>query len=298
MAKVTVEAAGLAHPEGPTRLPDGGIAFVETRRERVSVWRRGEGVVSFSDCGGAPNACAGGHDGVYVTQMGDGFGGWRPVRRMQPSIQKIAWDGTVSVVAAVVDGRPLAAPNDLCFGPAGNLLFTDPDAFDPANARHGFIVSIKPDGSTDFVLDVGPTFPNGIVALADGSAVWVESYTRRVRRRLANGAIADIATLPDGHMPDGLKAGADGCLYIASIMSGGIDVVPGDGSPGRFIETGGQPLNCLFDGEDLLIADEGEPGAIPPVGASADTGRLLRLRLGVAGAPIYRGAIADREARP
>ncbi len=77
MCDVTVLAEGLAHPEGPDLLPDGRIVFVETFAGRLSTWDRDEGVRPFVEVGGAPNACAVGRDGVYVTQNGGALTRWR-----------------------------------------------------------------------------------------------------------------------------------------------------------------------------------------------------------------------------
>jgi gluconolactonase len=290
MTDVVIECEGLAHPEGPGLLPDGGFVFVETFREQVSRWRPGEEVRPFSVCGGGPNACAVGDDGVYITQMGDG--GWKPKRPTAPSIQRIDWDGNVTTIATSVGGHPLRAPNDLCFGPRGTLYFTDPGAYNPGDPQRGTIFSLLPDGSCDFVLDVGPVFPNGIIALPDDSVVWVETYTRWARRRMPDGSIDDIAVVPEGHMPDGFKASADGDLYITTIASGGVDVVSLDGSRHDFIETGGEPLNCVFSGESLYIADGGLIPHTDPASVTANCGRLLRVDIGVAGMPLFTGRVA------
>ena len=170
--------------------------------------------------------------------------------------------------------RPaLGAPNDLCFGRRGNLGFTYPCEFNPEEPADGYIYSIAADGSCDFVEEVGPVFPNGIIALPDHFIVWGESYTRRVCRRDRDGRVAEIARLPVGHMPDGLKAGDNGCLFIASIMSGGIDIVSLRNGEREFLRTGGRPLNCLFVDESLYVADDGiESGPRRPYRAIAAGG--------------------------
>ncbi|MBN9008965.1 MAG: hypothetical protein J0H63_02110, partial [Rhizobiales bacterium] len=56
-------ADGLGWPEGPTRLPDGRIAFVESYRSRVSVLEAGKGVICYADVGGGPNAALAAADG-------------------------------------------------------------------------------------------------------------------------------------------------------------------------------------------------------------------------------------------
>ena len=52
------------------------------------------------------------------------------------------------------------------------------------------------------------------------------------------------------------------------------------------------PLNCVFHVGDLLITDFGDVTAV-----TADApmeGRLWRVEVGVAGMPLYRGAIRPR----
>lgn len=287
--KLHVLAEGLAHPEGPALLDDGSIVFVETRRSRVSRWRLGTPVATLCDIGGTPNACATGRGGVYVAQSGGGFGGWEPERPANPSIQHVSWSGEVRTVVTEIAGRPLLAPNDLCFGPDGLLYFTDPGRYSLTEPEDGYVYGLGPDGAAR-LLNVGPVFPNGIVALDDGAVVWVETYTRRVMRWEPDGRISHLATLPQGHPPDGLAVASDGSLYIASIGSCGIDVVAPDGGYLRFLEIGSRPLNCLFWGQGLLVTCDATPEEEQNAG-TVEIGRLVFVELDVRGAPLYRQTV-------
>jgi gluconolactonase len=153
------------------------------------------------------------------------------------------------------------------------------------------VISVSADGSVDYAVNVGPVFPNGIIALPDDSVVWVESYTRRAMRRDADGAVTHIATLPERHMPDGFKASAGGDLYITSISSEGVDVVGLDGATKPFLATGGEPLNCLFVGTSLYITDGGLIPYTDPASRTANSGRLLRVDVGVEGEQLFSGRI-------
>jgi gluconolactonase len=290
---VTVLADGLAHPEGPDLLADGRVIFVETFRGRISAWSSERGLHLFASVTGAPCACMVGADGVYVTQSGAEIADWRSPEPAVPSIQKVTPAGEVVVVTDRADGYPLRAPNDLTFGADGRLYFTDPGRYDPVHPEDGRVCVVELDGSTHTLVEVGPTYPNGITTAGDGAVIWVESYTRHVWRWRPDGALALVTTLPDGHIPDGLKVGADDHLYIASVTSGGVDVISPAGEVVRFIETGGEPQNCVFDGTDLIVADFGE---LPQDGdgglaSGPACGRLLRVPAGVAGRPLVRGAI-------
>lgn len=289
----TVEhlAEGLGHPEGPDVLPDRRIVFVETYRSCLTAWSPERGVHRFADCGGGPNACTLGSDScVYITQNGGTVGPWRAETMSVPSIQKATLDGRVEILATDVDGVSLQAPNDLAFGPDGRLYFTDPGDYDPVERPYaGYLFALGPDGSGEVIEELDRTYPNGIVVEPEGSVVWVESYTNQVWRRRSDGSKSMIHQLPEGHVPDGLKVAANGDLWITTFMSGGLDVIAGDGSPIRFVETGGVQCNCVFDAGWLYLTDFGD---LTEVTAEAPmVGRLSRVRVDVEGMPLFRGAV-------
>ena len=266
-------ADGLGHPEGPDVLPDGRIVMVETYASRIAAWSAERGVHTYADCGGGPNACMLGTDGLYITQNGGTVGRWRAERMTIPSIQKATPDGRVEIAVSEVDGIPLQAPNDLSFGPDGRLYFTDPADYLPDDRKPGRVFVVGPDGTGELLEELPDAYPNGIVVEPDGSVVWVESYERRVYRRRPGGRSELIHQLPEGHVPDGLKIAANGDLWITTFMSGGVDIIAPDGTPIDFLETGGVPLNCVFAGTDLLITDFGGSQGGPA--DSADDGPAL-----------------------
>jgi len=286
-------AAGLGHPEGPDVLPDGRIVMVETYRSKITVWSAEGGVSDYAICGGGPNACMLGADtAVYITQNGGTVGAWKADVMSVPSIQKAWPDGRVEVVASEVGGLALRAPNDLTFAPDGRLYFTDPGDYYPDKPSVGRLFVLNPDGTGELVEEVGPAYPNGIVADGDGSLVWVESYRRGVYRKRPGQQSELIRVLPDGHIPDGLKIDSSGNLWITAFTAGGVDILTPDGSSIDFLETGGVPLNCVFLDDSLVITDFGDVTA-----ATADApleGRLWRVAVGIRGMPLFRGAIEPR----
>jgi gluconolactonase len=284
-------AEGLGHPEGPDVLPDGRIVFVETYTSRIAAWSPERGVHLYADCGGGPNACTLGSDGcVYITQNGGTVGPWKADVMSEPSIQKAWPDGRVEIICTEIDGQRLSAPNDLSFGPDGRLYFTDPGEYDPANRPDpGYLYVLNQDGSGEVLRELDGTYPNGIVAEPDGSVVWVESYTLHVHRRRPDGTVEDLHTLPDGHIPDGLKVAADGSLWITTFTSGGVDIIAADGTPIDFLETGGVQCNCIFHDGFLYLTDFGEGAQV--TSAAPMIGRLSRVPVDVGGMPLFRGAI-------
>lgn len=289
--KVEELAGGLGHPEGPDILPDGRIVFVETYRSRLCAWSPERGVHLFADCGGGPNACVLGTDGVYITQNGGTVGAWRAETMSPPSIQRASLDGTaVETLVTEVDGSPLQAPNDLTFGADGTLYFTDPGDYDPVGrSQPGRVCALRPDGSCELLEERPRAYTNGIAGEADGSIVWVESYDREVWRLSTDGRSTHLATLDEGHVPDGLKIAASGDLWITAFMAHGIDVLAPDGTHRFFVETGGVLCNCVFVGDDIVITDFGDVAEV--TGDAPMGGRLTRFSAGTTGMPLFRGAI-------
>jgi gluconolactonase len=290
--RTTRHSDGLGWPEGPALLPDGSVVFVETYRGRVSRWTEGGGVTEYAFVGGGPNAVVVAGDGaLFLTQNGGVVGAWRSEHRRPPSIQRIGPDGKVEIVATHIDGRTLSAPNDLAFGPDGRLYFTDPvGGYDPVGRPDpGYIFAMNPDGTGDVLVELPPTFPNGIAVEADGSVVWVESYTRAVRRRQAAGAVEQVCILPETTIPDGFKIAANGDFYVAGIANRGIDVVRPDGTFVETIPVGLCPTNCAFDGSTLYVTDAGPAGTPDRPGMA---GSLWAVALdGVTGAVPFPGPV-------
>ena len=281
----------LGHPEGPDILPDGRVVMVETYRSRISAWSPVDGLQLYADCGGGPNACMLGADGaVYITQNGGTVGAWTADVMVPPAIQKAWPDGRVEEIVTEIEGIRLLGPNDLTFGPDGKLYFTDPGDYYPHDPSTGRLFALRPDGTGELIEEVGPSYPNGIVAEPDGSVVWVESYTRDVIRRRPDGAKERLCTLPDGHIPDGFKIDARGNFWITVFGAGGLDVVAPDGSYVEFVETGGVPLNCAFGGSTMYVCDF---GTTDTSGGVSMGGRLFRFDAGVDGMPLFTGAIGE-----
>ena len=280
---------GLGHPEGPDILPDGRIVMVETYTSKIVAWSPERGLHDYALCGGGPNACMLGSDALYITQNGGTVGPWRADVMSVPSIQKAWPDGRVEIIATEVDGITLQAPNDLTFGPDGRLYFTDPADYLPNDRGTGRVFALNPDGTGVLLEEVPNAYPNGIVAEPDGSIVWVESYDRCVYRKRPGTPSVKIRQLPEGHVPDGLKIDERGNLWVTTFMSGGVDVIAADGSPIDFLQTGGVPLNCVFQGTDLIITDFGDLTEVPATAPM--TGRLWRVPVAVRGMPLFRGVI-------
>jgi gluconolactonase len=286
-------ADGLGWPEGPSILQDGTIVFVESYASQVSAWTPERGRERYAYTAGAPNSCVvGADDVVYVCQNGGTVGAWRADEMSVPSIQRIERrGGTPEILVTEIEGVPLRGPNDLVFAPDGTLYFTDPGTYDPAHPDPSYIFALRPDGRAEIVVEFPqPVFPNGLAVQDDGALVWDESYTGRAGRTRGRGAVLeDLGRLPgDNPVPDGLKIGRDGRMYVTDLVGGGIHVLSPDGAAERFVAVGSAPTNCLFVGETLYVTDAGR---LADSAEASFRGTLWRVPLGVAGQPLVRAAV-------
>jgi gluconolactonase len=273
-------------------LGDGRLLFVESYRSQLTSIGPDKVPRRFAYTAGAPNSCVLGGDGaIYVCQNGGTVGPWRAAEMTTPSIQRAREGGGAEVVATSIAGIALNGPNDLVFAADGRLVFTDPGTYNPANPDPSYIFAVAPDGRGDVLIAFPtPVFPNGVAAEPDGSIVWDESYTGRVGRRRPDGTLEDLGRLPgENPIPDGLKVGADGRLYVTDLVAKGIHVLAPDGAPLDFIGGGGAPTNCVFDGETLWVTDAGVLAASTE---PSYAGTVWRVRVPGGGGPVYRGGIA------
>jgi gluconolactonase len=289
---VETVAAGLGWPEGPTVLPDGRVVLVESYRSQLTAIDQDCRASRFAYVAGAPNSCVLGSDGLlYVCQNGGTTGPWRAAEMTIPSIQRVAEGGEPEILLTEVAGIALNGPNDLVFAADGRLIFTDPGTYDPANPDPSYIFAIEPDGRAGVLVGFAEAvFPNGVAIEPDGSVVWAESYTGHVARRRPDGTVEDLGRLPgENPIPDGLKVGADGRLYVTDIATNGIHILRPDGNAEGFFACGKATTNCVFAGETLWVTNAGvlATGTEPSFGGS-----LCSIRIPGGGAPTHHGRIA------
>ena len=119
---MTVVSEGLGHPEGPYELADGRVVFADSYRSEIGVYDPKSGKTGqYAFVGGAPNACMLGTDGNIYTTNCPNVGAWIAPDKRPPSIMRTSPSGKTEIVATEADGVRFNAPNDLTFGPDGNL---------------------------------------------------------------------------------------------------------------------------------------------------------------------------------
>jgi gluconolactonase len=168
--------AATWHTEGPAVGPDGRIYFCDITATSRTNMEAGE-ILVFDPASGrtsvyrSPSAMAAGikfdSRGDMIVTEGADFGGRAVVRTDRPS-------GRSFILAALFEGRPLNAPNDLDIDSAGRIYFTDPRYFghEPLEQPVFGVYRIDPDGSiARLAADV--TMPNGIALSPDEKTLYV-----------------------------------------------------------------------------------------------------------------------------
>lgn len=262
----------LDFPEGPAFNQHGALWCVEWKGGDL-IRYNGDSTVRIDSEGGGPTGLA--FDWKNRGWLCDPVK--NELRIMSPS------ESELKVEAATFQGEPLAEPNDLAFGPKGNLVFTCPG--ENPHETTGYVCCRRPDGTLTKVGDE-LQFPNGLAFLNEGQELVVaETEAERLMKGQWDPEqatwkdpkpFADVG--PGG--PDGMALSADGSLLVAVYGSGFIkEITPTGEIAERHEAPGSNPTNAAFDpaGELGLVVTEAETGTLVSYPAIGD------------GAPLFDG---------
>lgn len=288
--------SNLSVPEGPVLLPDGSWLVVEMGPDRgcvthISPDGKTKHVIAKT---GRPNGLAVDKEGIiWVAES------------QRPSLLRLTMDGEVEVFLTECDGEPFLFPNDLAFGPEGDLYMTDSGIligdFAPGGKVRPDYMTAPMDGRVYKInvktreireLDSEMRFTNGIAFGPDKNLYVNEMLTAMVYRyrwedgeivgeREDFGNVADPDSPADMKFPDGQKFGANGNLYVAVFGQGDVTVLGPDGAVVERIKTKGRlPTNLAFGppGSKKIYVTEDEFGTMEVFGVGTD------------GLPLYTGA--------
>lgn len=176
---------------------------------------------------------------------------------------------TTATIVKQYENSALKMPNDLAFGPNGNLLFTCPG--DTLEDNTGYICCLSIDGKLSKIFE-GMFYPNGLALNKEQSHLFVaETGTQKIWKfewDNENKQLKDktLFTETGGSVgPDGIAFDEDGNLYVAVYGSGKVKVWNKDGALIEEIETlGYNPTNCALDpsGKKGLIITEAKNGIL------------------------------------
>jgi len=183
-------------------------------------------------------------------------------------VTRTEYDGSITVIAAEYEGKPLNSPNDVVCKSDGSIWFTDPP-FGILGHYEGHVAKVelptnvyRRDPMTKRLKVVAGDIarPNGLAFSPDESKLYVVeagSSPRVIRvfdvtggTELTNGRTL-ITAEPDG-TPDGLRIDVDGNLWVGWGMGkaglDGVGVFNSDGKPIGRIDLPERCANLCFGG--------------------------------------------------
>ena len=286
-------AVNIGAPEGPISLADGSMYVTEMTSDTACVTRldpQGRRSV-VKKTGGRPNGLA-----------LDGDGNLWIAEALQRQLICIDQQGNeISRLGGDEVNGPFLFPNDLAFGPDGQLYMTDSglplaDFLDGQNVVENFmdlnwdgrVYEIDPAANKVLrIIDRGIRFTNGIAFDAAGLLYANASFTGEVYRYDVSGEMAPSRKLfgnvlqPDDQSgfkgPDGMKFGTDGRLYCTVYGQQNVTVLDKSGAVAeRMMLDGPCPTNLCFsgDGRHILVTE-------------VSKGQVERLAAPCAGLPLH-----------
>ncbi|BBJ00500.1 hypothetical protein FGKAn22_21920 [Ferrigenium kumadai] len=252
--KIELIKDGFEGTEGPIALPDGSLAFTETRANRITRIAEDGALSTFLENSNGSNGLAFNADGELVT-----------VQVLNPRVGIVYPQGKEKVLADQFEGVPFVRPNDLVLSKRGDIYFTDSGAApagQPQITPRPAVYRITPKGG---LLRIANDIerPNGIQLSPDEKVLYVAntlgeyilSYDvarngsisgKRNFAKLAGFRKTDNGGYSSG--ADGLAVDAKGRLYVAS--TAGIEVFDAKGAALGIIPLPKQPQNLAFAGKD------------------------------------------------
>lgn len=185
-ATVEVLGDGLNWAEGPVWVPaDSAILVSDVIGNVIYRWKEGEGLQKYIEPSGFTSYTGAaeykgaepGSNGLIV----DGEGRLVLAQHGDRRIARREADGSFTTIADRFEGKRLNSPNDLVYGPNGDLYFTDPpygleNTFDSADAELDFqgVYRVTPSGEVHLVTrDLNA--PNGIGFSPDGKTLYISN---------------------------------------------------------------------------------------------------------------------------
>lgn len=238
-------AAGLDHPEGINRAPDGALVAGGEAGQVYRVDPDSGRLDTLATTGGFVLGVATDAAGlIYACDWGS-----LSIRRIDPR-------GVVEEYSASAGGAPYSCPNYCAFDDQGWLWVSD-SGDDRAPEPQGRIVRIPPGGGDGVPLELDPLwYPNGLAFDADGRLLVIESFERPSVSVLEDGALSRRVDLP-GTVPDGIAIAESGAFYVSNYQPNTVlRVAPGAREPELVLSdwTGVRlmsPTNVCFFGDGL-----------------------------------------------
>jgi gluconolactonase len=259
-------------PEGPAIDAQGRLHLVSAEDASIIRVSSEGGLSQIATTDGRPN-------GLLFNKNGEMF----VADAKRKAILRIGSNGKTEVFVDEFSGTQFGGPNDLCFLPNGDLLFTDPIRRPHPDPAISPVYRVTPDGTvTAFANDLA--FPNGIAVSVDGTQVFVSES--RAQRLVAftideSGQLLDqqlIRRFREPGNPDGMAVDVKG--NILQTLPG-IRAIAYVSAAGDLLDlyhvADWAPANLAFGGEDMKT--------VFVCGAAQNA--IYQFRHPVAGTPLF-----------
>lgn len=207
---------GCKFTEGPVVDQEGNLYFSDGPNDRIMKLSADKKLTEFRKPCGRANGLTLNREGRLLLCQSGGPGGGRRVTRLEK-------DGSETVMAAMYEGRPFNAPNDLCVDGKGRVYFTDPNFGQPHEASQPVAGVYRIDAPAEVTLIIKDLQrPNGIVISPDSTILYVSDRgTQKLHRYRvsdagelqADGILYDFA--PDRGI-DGMRLDERGNVWAAA----------------------------------------------------------------------------------
>lgn len=241
-----VLASGVRGPEGPAVGPDGELYLVSAEDAAIIRVSESGDLTRVAETGGRPNGLAFSAAGeMYVADA------------EHKAILLVKKNGDTEKFVDEYEGTELGGPNDLCFLPNGDLLFTDPIRRPLPDPCISPIYRVTPEGKVSaFANELA--YPNGIAVSPDRNNVYVsESRAQRLVSFTIDdeGRVLDqllIRRFREPGNPDGLAVDVEGNILQSLPVIRGIAYVSAAGELlDLFHVPDWAPTNIAFGGSDM-----------------------------------------------
>ena len=255
--------------EGPVWWSEGGyLLFSDIHNNRRMKFVPGQGASVDHEPTNRANGLTRDLQGRLIACEHDS----RRVTRTEP-------DGSITVVAASFQGKPLNRPNDVVVKSDGCIYFTDPWTLPTPATQFDLqcagVYRVTPDlGSITLLVD-DFVLPNGLAFSPDESVLYINDSRRGNIRAFdlnPNGSLArqtdrvfaDLTGDAPG-VPDGMKVDVEGNVYCGG--SGGLWVMDPSGKKlGCVVHGASATTNLCFGGADwktLYFTSRNHLGSVP-----------------------------------
>jgi len=267
-----VLASGVHSPEGPAIDSKGQLHVVSADDAAVLKVENDGKVTEIGSTGGRPN-------GLVINRAGEMLVADAELK----AILRFDKNGKSETFVEQYEGTALGGPNDLCFLPNGDLLFTDPIRRPLPDPAISPVYKVSPDGKVSaFANELA--YPNGIAVSMDGTQVYVSES--RAQRLVAftidkEGLLLDqqlVRRFREPGNPDGMAVDVDGNI-LQSLP--GIRAIAYVSANGDLLDLyhvpDWAPANLAFGGSDMKT--------VYVCGAAQNS--IYEFRHPVEGAPLY-----------